>query len=150
MRIGNSNGLHIISIAALGLIVLVGTANAVDLAVTDAWIRALPASEPSGGYFTLHNGTAKAVTLASATSPGCGMLMLHQSENMGGMASMKDVASVNVPAGGTIKFSPGGYHLMCMDATKAIKPGATVPVTLNFADGKKVVANFAVKNAAGQ
>lgn len=77
------------------------------------------------------------------------MLMLHKSEDMGGMAHMQDVVSVDVPSGGTIKFAPGGYHLMCMNATRAIQPGKTVPVTLEFNDGAKIVARFAVKNAAG-
>lgn len=150
MQIGNSNGLHVIGIAALGLIVLVGTAKAADLSVTDAWIRALPTSEPSGGYFTLHNASTKVVKLTGASSPGCGMLSLHQSENMGGMMKMDDVASVDVPAGGTVKFAPGGYHLMCMNATKAIHVGGVVPVTLDFSDGQKVITNFSVKNAAGR
>jgi len=150
MRIGNLNGIHTIAIGALVIIVLASAAKAADLTVSDAWIRALPARVPSGGYFTLHNGGEKTVTLIGASSPGCGMLMLHQSENMGGMTNMRDVTSVDIPAGGTIKFSHGGYHLMCMDATKAIQPGKSVPVTLNFRDGAMIAVKFAVKDAAGR
>lgn len=118
--------------------------------VQDAWIRALPSSEPSGGYFTLHNGGMKPVVLTGAESPGCGMLMLHKSEDKGGMSTMTDVSEIPVAAGETLKFSPGGYHLMCMDAKPAIKPGATVPVTLSFKDGGKITVPFAVRNASGQ
>jgi hypothetical protein len=125
-----------------------GGAQADGLTVSDAWIRALPSSVPSGGYFTLHNGTAKPVTLTTAQSPACGMLMLHKSDSMSGMSSMDDVSEVIVPAGGTVKFAPGGYHLMCMEAT--VKPGQRVPVTLNFRGGAKVTAVFAVRNAAGK
>jgi copper(I)-binding protein len=78
------------------------------------------------------------------------MLMLHKSENMGGMSSMQDVAEVDVPAGGTIKFAPGGYHLMCMDAKPVIKPGGAVLLTLTFKDGSNLTAKFAVRNAAGK
>jgi periplasmic copper chaperone A len=150
MRIANTNLLHSLAIGILVLTVLISAAMAADLTVSDGWIRAMPASVPSGGYFTLHNGGAKAVALTGATSPACGMLMLHQSENMGGMTNMQDVARVDVPAGGTIKFSPGGYHLMCMGATKAIQPGQTVAVTLEFSNGAKLVSRFAVRNAAGK
>jgi len=150
MRIGYLYRLHAIAIAVLVLTVLASAAKAADLTISDAWIRALPATVPSGGYFTLHNGSDKAVTLTGASSPGCGMLMLHQSENMGGMSSMQDVSSVDIPAGGTIKFSPGTYHLMCMSATKAIQPGKSVPVTLEFRGGTKVTVGFAVKDAAGR
>jgi len=117
--------------------------------VSDAWIRALPASVPSGGYFTLHNNGSAPLKLTGASSPACGMLMLHKSEDMGGMMHMDDMTTIDVPAKGTLKFAPGGYHLMCMDATSAIKPGNTVDVTLQFAGGAALTAKFIVKNAAG-
>ena len=150
MRTLNVNIMHGAAIAALFLIVFISVVNAAELTVTDGWIRALPPNVPSGGYFTLHNGGKKSISLTGASSPACGMLMLHQTENMGGMTQMNDVANVNVPAGETIKFSPGGYHLMCMSATSAIKPGKTVPVTLKFSDGSNVNAVFAVRDAAGK
>lgn len=78
------------------------------------------------------------------------MLMLHKSSDMNGMSSMSDVASVPVPTGGTLQFAPGGYHLMCTNPTSAMKPGASVSVTLDFADGTKATLPFAVKNAAGR
>jgi periplasmic copper chaperone A len=149
MRILSNYVLHSVGVAALLLTVFTNVANAAGLTVTDGWIRALPAAVPSGGYFTLHNGGKKAVTLTGASSPACGMLMLHQSENIGGMSRMGDVANIDVPAGGTVKFTPGGYHLMCMSATNAIKPGKTVPVTLKFSDGTSINSVFAVRNAAG-
>ena len=150
MRLGNSNAYHIAAIAALFLIVLIGAVNAADLTITDAWIRALPAGDPSGGYFTLHNNGKKDVILTGAVSPACGMLMLHKSDNMGGMTGMQDVSEVPVPAGQSINFAPGGYHLMCMDAKPAIVPGASIPVTLEFKDGSRMTARFSVRNAAGK
>ena len=73
-------------------------------------MRALPAHLPAAGYFTLHNAGKDPLALTAASSPACGMLMLHKSTQSGGMGSMEDVASVPVPAGGDIKFAPGGYH----------------------------------------
>jgi hypothetical protein len=60
------------------------------------------------------------------------------------------VTSVDVAPGATLRFEPGGYHLMCMDAKPMIKPGAMVPVTLGFKNGEKLTVNFAVRNAAGK
>jgi copper(I)-binding protein len=118
--------------------------------VSDAWMRALPAGLPAAGYFTLHNTSPKEVALTSAASAACGMLMLHKSSEAGGMGSMQDVTSVAVPAGGTVKFAPGGYHLMCMNPGAALKPGASVTVTLGFSDGSRSEVRFAVKNAQGK
>jgi periplasmic copper chaperone A len=121
-----------------------------DITIEQGWIRALPGTVPSGGYFVLHNAGKKPATLIGAQSPACGMLMLHMSENKGGMSAMRHVESVNVAPGGTLEFKQGGYHLMCMQATAQIKPGATVPVTLIFQDGMKATANFAVRDAMGK
>jgi copper(I)-binding protein len=150
LRYGSSNVFHIIACAFVLLVVVFAEAKAADLTITDAWIRALPASVPSGGYFTLHNGGSQAVVLTGADTPACDMLMLHKSDDTGGMSSMSDVQEVEVPAGGTIKFAPGGYHLMCMGAKPAIKPGAKVPVTLIFKDNSKLNTDFTVHNAAGK
>jgi copper(I)-binding protein len=138
----------ILSAAAVALFAM--PALAANVTLDNPWFRALPGSLPAGGYFTLHNASQTAITLTGASSPGCGMLMLHKSDTMNGMASMEDVTSVPVPAGGFVAFAPGGYHLMCMNPTAAMKPGARVPVSLQFADGTRIVAAFAVKNAKGQ
>ena len=136
--------------AALFLAVAPVSAIAAPVTVSDGWFRALPANLPSGGYFTLTNGGAAPMVLTGASSPACGALMLHESESTNGMAAMKDVMRIPVAPGATLKFAPGGYHLMCMNPTSAMKPGASVSVTLQFADGKAVTGPFVVKNARGQ
>jgi len=134
------------------LLLMTGSALAAtqDITIEQGWIRALPGTVPSGGYFVLHNAGKKTATLTGAESPACGMLMLHVSENKGGMSAMRHVDSIDVAPGGSLEFKQGGYHLMCMQATAAIKPGAMVPVTLVFQDGLKVTANFAVRDAMGK
>jgi len=145
---------HLFELAAATMLLAASAAHAADandLVLKDGWFRTLPGNLPAGGYFSLHNGGTAIATLTGAESPACGMLMLHKSESEGGAMKMVDVASVPVPVGGDVTFAPGGYHLMCMDTKTALmKPGSTVPVTLDFADGSKVKADFAVKNARGQ
>ena len=128
-----------------------GAANAAPaLRIENPWIRALPGTVPSGGYFVLHNDGKAQVTLTGAESPACGMLMLHLSENQGGMSSMRHVDSIDVAPGGALEFKQGSYHLMCMQPKPAIKPGAKVPVTLTFQDGAKITADFPVRDATGK
>ncbi len=125
-------------------------ALAADLDVTNGWFRALPGGLPAGGYFSLHNSGGAPVELTGAKSPACGMLMLHQSMESGGVSRMDDVRTVTVPAGGSVAFEPGGYHLMCMNPTAAMTPGKSVAVTLLFSNGAAARASFQVKNAAGE
>ncbi|MBI1330227.1 MAG: copper chaperone PCu(A)C [Alphaproteobacteria bacterium] len=132
------------------LIATAGLAASPNAAVSDAWIRALPANTPSGGYFTLTNNGGNSLTLTGATSPACGMLMLHKSDMAGGMMHMEHVTAIDIPAHGKLAFAPGGYHLMCMDASPAIKPGNNIEVTLTFKGGDTLAAKFAVRNANGR
>jgi copper(I)-binding protein len=128
-----------------------GAASAAPaLRIENPWIRALPGTIPSGGYFVLHNDGKAQVTLTGAESPACGMLMLHLSENQGGMSSMRHVDSIDVAPGGALEFKQGSYHLMCMQPKPAIKPGARVPVTLTFQDGAKITVDFPVRDATGK
>ena len=107
-------------------------------------------SLPAAGYFTLSNSGAAAQSLVGASSPGCGMLMLHRSVNQGGQERMVMVQSVPVPAHGKVSFAPGDDHLMCMSPTAALRPGQSVPVTLRFAGGGSLTAGFPVRNATGK
>jgi copper(I)-binding protein len=141
---------HAIAIAAMLMLVVASEARAGAITVTGAWIRALPPSVPSGGYFTLRNGSSKTVTLTGAESPACGMLMLHKSENHGGMGGMTMMDTVDVAPGGTVSFEPGGYHLMCLDSKPILKRGGKVPVMLQFAGGASVTAQFDVRTATGR
>jgi len=118
--------------------------------VSEAWFRALPGTLPAGGYFTLRNTGPKPVTLTGADSPACGTAMLHKSESQGGMAGMDMVTSLDVRAGGSLRFAPAGYHLMCTDPKPVLKPGASVPVTLLFQDGARLTAAFDVRGATGR
>jgi copper(I)-binding protein len=125
-------------------------ASAAPFEVTDAWFRSLPGKLPAGGYFTATNTTRREVSITGASSDACGMLMIHQSSNKGGMSGMDMVEMVKVPPGGSIAFAPGGYHLMCTDPRPAMKIGAKVPVLLNLSDGSAVAVAFTVRGATGK
>ncbi len=125
-------------------------ALAAPFEVTDGWFRALPGKLPAGGYFTATNGTGRDIAIMGADSDACGMLMMHRSSNKGGMSGMDMVDRVIVPAGGTLRFQPGGYHLMCENPTAKMKVGSKVGVLLKLSDCSSVAAGFVVKNAAGK
>lgn len=128
------------------------TAQAADGGVTlsDGWMRFIIAARPAAGYFTLANGTDKTKTLVGASSPDCGMLMMHRSMTKNGAQGMSGVDSVALAPHGTVRFAPGGYHLMCMDPKPTMKGAKSVPVTLSFKDGSTVSGDFAVRGAGGE
>ncbi len=140
-----------IMVGALAAVASVAAAQAAAarLTLSNQWMRLILPSRPVAGYFTLTNPTAAAQTLVGAASPSCGMLMLHQSLHESGQERMAMAENVVVPAHGAVTFAPGGYHLMCTSPSKGMRKGSSVPVTLRFADGTTLTANFPVRGATG-
>ncbi|PVE59361.1 hypothetical protein DC429_02850 [Arthrobacter sp. TPD3018] len=105
----------------------------------DAWIR-LPAApgRPGAAYFTLHGGRSDA-TLIDVSADVAVRAEMHESMGgAGGMAGMKPLASVAVPAGAKVVFAPGGKHVMLFDINPRAKPGKIFNLTLNFANGGRM------------
>ena len=138
-----------LAIATSLLLMAAGPGPSPDAAVSDGRLRVLLPSRPAAGYFRLDNHGATPLDLVGASSPACGSVMLHRSMHKGAMESMDMVDHVAVPPHGSVRFAPGGYHLMCMDPVGGLQRGQTVPVTLSFAGGGSVTANFTVEGARG-
>lgn len=119
--------------------------------VEQAWIRWLPANLPAAGYATIVNDTDGVQRLVAASSPAYGSVMLHRSRLAQGDSTMEMVDHLDVPAHGSVKLAPGGYHLMLSHATHPVKPGDKVPMRLRFADGSVLQVDFSVlpANAVG-
>lgn len=115
--------------------------------VKDAWIRWLPANIPSGGYMTLINTGTVSEVLISAASPDFGQISFHQSVTNNGVSDMVAVGSLTVKPQSSVRFSPGGYHIMLMQPKRALHPGDRVLITLRFADGHSIVVPFEVRAA---
>ena len=116
--------------------------------VTNAWIRSLPAGVPLAGYLTITNDSAQAVVLRGVSSPEFAMAHLHQSyTGPDGNSHMRMVPQLRIPAHGTVRLAPGGYHLMLMGPRKDLKPGDTATLELHFEGGKTVHVPMSVKPA---
>ncbi|MBR0552137.1 copper chaperone PCu(A)C [Stakelama marina] len=129
-------------LALLALPVLLAScSHPAELSADQAWIR-LPAvkGRPAAAYFTMHGGKDNATLLAAAT-PIATRAELHQSMRMDtgkgtAMDTMKPIANVAVPAGETVKFEPGGKHVMLFDISPKAKPGNDTRLSLSFAGGR--------------
>jgi len=129
---------------------LAGQMTVDGFTITNAWFRAIMPGRPAGGYFTLRNDTDIPRKLVGAASNACGSASLHETREEGGVAKMVPVDQIDVPAHGSVTFAPGGYHVMCMKPSSAMKPGNTVPLTLKFADGADLTTDFTVKSVTGE
>lgn len=120
-------------------LLLPGCLQPEEVSVDDAWVRlGAVKGNPAAAYFTVHGGPADATIIAAYSDVSIKSEM-HESMSGGGMASMKPLASVRVPARTDVKFEPGGKHVMLYDMNPGIVPGGRpVLLTLSFADGTRI------------
>ena len=103
------------------------------ISVVKAWSRATaPGTSVGVVYFEIINPGA-ADTLQSIQSPVAARVEMHSASTVNGMMQMREMPAVDVPAGSSLKFEPGGLHAMLMDLRHPLTEGERIPVTLKFA-----------------
>lgn len=127
------------------------------------------------GYFLVTNNGSATDTLLSASSPIAKTVQLHETKmvdpsampsasgmggmggaspsmgmgsampSSGGMMTMVEVKSVDVPAGGSVEFKPGSYHVMFMDLVSTPAAGTTIDLTLTFRNAGTITVKAEVR-----
>lgn len=134
---------------ALGLTLALAAAAQAHAApqVSGAWSRPAVAGSTGAGFMTLTNPGKTADALVAVESPAAKRTEIHRSSMAGGIMKMERQDRVALAPGARVTFAPGGYHLMFMGLTRALKTGDRVPATLVFASGAKLSAEFEVRVA---
>lgn len=143
--------------AVVSVLAVSGCAQPNELKIDGPVIRlSANPKAPAAGYFTLRGGPT-ADRLLSVTSPIVIRIEMHQSmtsagplaSSSGAMTSMTPLdGGVEVPAGGTVKFSERERHLMLYNINPGIKTGDTVQLNFTFASGL-ILQTYAPVRAAG-
>ena len=123
--------------------------HAADIEVNGGWIRATAPGQDQGGA-DLSITSRQPATLVGAASPVCKAVQLHSMTSEGGMMRMREVKSIELPAGKRVNLRDNGYHLMLVGLNAPLKEGEKVPFTLSIKVGKqgivKVKAEAEVKS----
>lgn len=104
-----------------------------ELQVEHPWSLLLPANSANGAaYFVLQNHGQSADRLLGADTERAASAEIHEHVNKDGMMKMQKVEAVDIPAGTTLTFAPGHYHLMLFGLKKPLADGERFPLTLHF------------------
>jgi hypothetical protein len=122
-------------------------ASAPAVSVEGAWSRpALPGMATGVIYLTITNHGRITDRLTGASSPMATHVGLHRSAMSGGVSTMESVkAGLEVPARGTARLEPNGYHLMMMGLKGGLSAGSSFPATLVFAHAGAVKITVQVR-----
>ncbi|RRV67123.1 MULTISPECIES: copper chaperone PCu(A)C [Stutzerimonas stutzeri group] len=117
-----------------------------ELAVSQAWSRAMPPSAPTGAvYFILENRGQQPQRLIGAQTSRAEKTELHTHVHQGDMMKMQQVEAVDVPAAGKVEFKPGGNHVMLFGLKQPLVAGESFPVTLQFEDGGEITTEVSIE-----
>ena len=116
------------------------------LEVGDARVRALiPGQDKTVGYFTARNGSDETVVLVGAQSEAARAVEMHTTLRDGDMVRMRRLAEVEIEPGETVRFEPGGRHLMLFGVTAL---GEGVEIGLLRRDGAEIRVRFSIEQLA--
>lgn len=136
---------------AIAVLLLAGPASAHSfkigaLEIGHPWARETPPSAKTGaGYLTVKNTGPDADKLIGVETAGAEKVEIHESINENGVAKMREVTAVEIPAGGEAALQPGGYHLMLINLKEGLAEGMRIPGTLTFEKAGKIDVEFAVE-----
>jgi copper(I)-binding protein len=137
---------HRLAIVALSACTVTAWAGDAPV-VSDAWARATPPGVDVGAAYMVIQGGKQADRLVAASSARAAMVHLHTVEEQGGMAKMRAIDAVDVPAGQRVTLAPKSTHLMLMGLDSALVAGQTFVVTLSFAKSGEQSVTVTVKSA---
>jgi len=107
-----------------------------QVSVERPWSRATPPGAKIGvGFLQLRNAGASPVRVVGASSPVARRVEMHVTTREGDVMRMRQVESLEIPAGGTFELKPGGAHLMLVDLRRPLAKGERVPLTLELEKG---------------
>jgi copper(I)-binding protein len=128
-------------LASAALVAAVAPAAAPTIAASGAWARPTPPGATTGAvYATLTNHGR------SPDSPSAAKVEFHSMSMAGGVMRMAPIAGPqSIAPGASLKFAPGGSHIMLIGLKGPLKAGAHVRLTLTFAKAGAVTIDAPVR-----
>jgi copper(I)-binding protein len=134
------------AIALLALSALTAArADDISLMASKAWSRPTASAAMAGVIYVTVTDSGAPTRLLNVSTPIAAQAEMHQSLEQNGMMEMLPVKSLPIAPGSPIAFSPGGYHIMLTGLSQPLSAGQTFPLTLTFADGRRITTSVTVQ-----
>ena len=135
-----------LSAAALALAATAAAALAADLEALDPYARS--ANPMSGAAFmVIRNAGPGDERLVAARADISERVELHTHVMEDGVARMREIEAIEVPAGGEARLERRGLHVMFLGLTRPLEDGDRFPLELVFESGRTLEIEVPVDNA---
>ena len=111
-----------------------------NLKISNIWARATPNLAQTAAVYIerLHNLGLQTDHLVNISSAIAKKNLIHKTIVENGIAKMLHLKELKIHAGQTLRFKPGGLHIMMLGIQKPLKGGTTFPLTLNFKEAGNI------------
>jgi periplasmic copper chaperone A len=133
-------------VAVTGCAAHAATTAAAPIKIGSAYVPVPVSAGTTVAYVVIRNNGAADRLLSARTSAG-GRVALRAPARPGDL-SMRTVGSIAIPAHSTLAMVPDGYHMLITGATRPIRGGKDITLTLLFAHAGRVPVVVQVTNPA--
>lgn len=113
-------------------------------------VRKPPAgARVTGVFMTLKNNTGMDIALVGAQSNIANVTEVHESYNDNGIARMRRLEQIPIPAGGELVMQPGGFHIMLIELKRELLENEEIPLELSFSGYRTITVPAKVKTMGG-
>lgn len=110
------------------------------------WARPALAGRNAAAYLDLDYSGDTPDRLLAASSPAAERVELHgHTIDAQGVARMRPVAAIDLPAHGSAELAPGSLHVMLIGLKAALDEGGRMPLTLTFERAGRVEVEVSVQ-----
>ena len=135
--------------SVLGFSAALTLAEVPGVTLSDAWVRALPPTQPvTAAYVTITNEGVAPITLSGARVEGAGRVEIHTTRQVDGLLRMEQLSTLSVEPGQTQSLAPGGAHFMLFDLESMPRAGENRQLCLLFESGNEICTAAAVRKSA--
>jgi copper(I)-binding protein len=100
--------------------------------VSNGWAKpTVEGKNLTAAFFDIKNTGDKPIKLTEVSIPN-GIAELHNTVEENGTFKMRQIESVEIPAGQTVNFKPRALHIMLTNLKKPLKESSKVKLSLHF------------------
>lgn len=112
---------------------------AVPIIVESPYSRPLPPGQSTGVvYLSIRNESKDAFVLTSVSSPRAQKAEFHRHSHENGMMKMRKIDEIELGVGKTLRFEPGGYHIMLFGVKGPWQVGESIALTITTNSGAEI------------
>lgn len=134
-------------LAGFSLALLSSCGPTPQLRVDDAVVKLSPVlTNPSAMYFTVHGGPTD-LKLLSVSSGSAVRTEMHESGKnpKTGMMTMTPIKSIPIPTNATVKFAPGGKHVMVWGINLPARRLNELETEFLFSNGDRILVDVPIQ-----